>query len=183
MKIITSICVLAIAAVIQSSAYAQDFRTTVPGPLKGKSVTISYDETRKSKPEEGGEINTRKVPFKLILYISAEGNLFNRLLAGRNTKSSDQTRGSKDLAQFADRETVFDGQKMSVSNTFGAGNGSRVIEASFDDSFSKCTATVIITVKGEYARRRLITGRFELLYSASTSDVTCAVADGNALMN
>lgn len=183
MKFSTSICGLAIAAISQNCAYAQDSQAKVPGPLKGKSVTVSYDETRKSKPEEGGEINTRKVPFKLILYVSAEGNLFNRLLAGRDTKSSDQTRGSKDLAQFADRETVFDGQKMSVSNTFGGGNGSRVIEASFDDSFSKCTATVVISVKGEYARRRLITGGFELLYSASTSDVTCAVTDGNALMN
>ena len=183
MKFSTSICALAIAAVSQSSAYAQDSQTSVTSPLKGKSVTISYDETRTSKPEEGGEINTRKVPFKLIIYVSAEGNLFNRLLAGRSTKSSDQTKGSKDLAQFADRETVFDGQKMSVSNSFGGGKGSRVIEASFDDSFSKCTAKVAITVKGEYAKRRLITGGFELLYSASTSDVTCAVADGNALMN
>ena len=183
MKILTSIFVLAIAAVSPGSACAQDYKAKVPDPLKGKSVTISYDETRRSKPEEGGEVNTRKIPFKLILYVTAEGNLFNRLLAGRNTKSSDQTKGSKDLAQFADRETVFDGQKMSVSNTFGAENGSRVIEASFDDSFAKCTATVIISVKGEYARRRLITGGFELLYSASTSDVTCAVADGNALMN
>jgi hypothetical protein len=183
MKIKTLICLFAIAAIPQSCAFAQDSQTKVPSPLKGKSVTISYNETRKSKPEEGGEINTRKVPFKLILYVNAEGNLFNRLIAGRSTKSSDQTKGAKDLTQFADRETVFDKDKMSVTNAFGAGNGSRVVEASFDDSFSKCTATVVITVKGEYVRRRLMTGGFEHLYSASTSDVTCVVVNGNELMN
>jgi hypothetical protein len=183
MKIKTLFCLFAIAGVTPGCAFAQDSQTKVPSELKGKSVTISYNETRKSKPDEGGEISTRKVPFKLILYVNAEGNLFNRLMAGRSAKSSDQTKGAKDLTQFADRETVFDKQKMSVTNTFGAGNGSRVIEASFDDSFSKCTATVVITVQGEYVRRRLMTGGFERLYSATTGDVTCAVVSGNELMN
>ena len=78
---------------------------------------------------------------------------------------------------------MFEKQKMTVSNTFGGGKGSRVIEASFDDAFSKCTATVVVTTQGEYVRRRLMKGGFELLYSASTSDVACAVADGNQLVN
>lgn len=175
-------CLAALATVLPACAFAQGSQTA-PSQLRGKSVTISYNETRKAKPEEGGEIATRTVPFKLILYVSADGNLFNRLLAGRNTKSSDQTKGARDLTQFADRETVFDKQKMTVTNKFGGGNGSRVIEASFDDSFSKCSATVVIAVQGEYVRRRLMTGGFERLYSATTSDITCAVVDGNQLMN
>jgi hypothetical protein len=176
------VCLSAIAAILPISALAQSSQTA-PSQLRGKSVTISYNETKKAKPEDGGEIATRSVPFKLILYVSADGKLFNRLLAGRNTTSSDQTKGAKDLTQFADRETVFDKQKMSVTNKFGAGNGSRVIEATFDDSFSKCSATVVITVQGEYVRRRLMGGGFERLYSATTSDVACAVVDGNQLMN
>jgi hypothetical protein len=183
MKFIVSICLFAIVASCQDRALAQDSQTKAPAQLNGKSVTISYNETRKSSPDEGGEITTRKVPFKLIVYVSGEGNLFNRLLAGRSTKSSDQTKGEKDLTRFADRETVFDKQKMTVANSFGNGKGSRVIEASFDENFANCTATVVTTVKGEYARRRLITGGFERLYSASTSDITCAIGAGNALLN
>ena len=176
------VCLSAIATFLPGAALAQGSQAA-PSQLRGKSVTVGYNETRKARPDEGGEINTRTVPFKLILYVSADGNMFNRLLAGRNTKSSDQTKGAKDLTQFADRATVFDKQKMSVTNSFGNGNGSRVIEAAFDDNFSKCSATVVITVQGEYARRRLMTGGFERLYSATTSDVTCAVIDGNQLMN
>jgi hypothetical protein len=179
----TLVRLFALAFIAPSCALAQGSQTKAPDQLKGKSVTISYNETRKSAPEDGGQIATRTVPFKLILYVSSDGNLFNRLLAGRNTKSSDQTKGEKDLSQFADRETTFDKQKMTVANHFGSRKGSRVIEASFNETFTSCSATAVITVTGEYVRRRLMTGGFERLYSASTSDVTCAVVDGNALLN
>jgi hypothetical protein len=171
---------IAVVAVV-GCANAQESRPKPPSQLNGKSITISYFETRKSKPEDGGEINTRKVPFKLIIYVSSEGNLFNRLLAGRNAKTSDQTKGVRDMTQFADRDTVFDKQKMTVVNTYFGGKGSRTLEATFDETFSKCTATVATKIDGEYVKRRLMTGGFELLYSASASDISCAVVNGNEL--
>ncbi|MDB5580640.1 MAG: hypothetical protein JWR80_5816 [Bradyrhizobium sp.] len=85
------------------------------------------------------------------------------------------------MAQFAGRDTAFDKQKMTVVNTYFGGKGSRTIEASFDETFAKCTATVVTKIEGEYVKRRLMTGGFELLYSASASDISCAVVDGNEL--
>jgi hypothetical protein len=179
MKLYTLICIATVAVV--GCANAQESRPKPPSQLNGKSITVSYLETRKAKPEDGGEINTRKVPFKLIIYVSTEGNLFNRLLAGQNAKTSDQTKGARDMAQLADRETVFDKQKMTVVNTYSARKGSRTIEATFDETFSKCTATVVTKVDGEFVKRRLMQGGFELLYSASASDISCAVVNCNEL--
>lgn len=36
-------------------------------------------------------------------------------------------------------------------------------------------------IDGEYVKRRLMTGGFELLYSASACDIACAVVNGNEL--
>jgi hypothetical protein len=85
------------------------------------------------------------------------------------------------MAKFADRDTMFDKQKMTVINTYSAGKGSRTIEATFDETFSKCTATVTTKIDGEYVKRRLMQGGFELLYSASASDISCVVVNGNEL--
>ncbi len=153
-----------------------------PSQLNGKSVVISYLETARAKPVDGGVIATRKIPFKLIVYASAEGKLFNRLRAGNNAKSSDQTSGARDLSQLADRNTIFDKQKMSTANNYFGGQGSRTIEAVFDETFSNCTATVVTKILGEYAKRRLMSDGFELLYSASASDITCKVVSGNELV-
>ena len=181
MKFHTLICILVVTAVGQSCAHAQEARPKPPSQLNGKSITITYTETRRAKPEEGGEIATRKVPFKLIVYASTEGNLFNRLFAGRSGKSSDQTRGTKDGTQFSERDIVFDKQKMTVSNTFHSGKGLRTIEATFDEAFAKCTASVVTTIQGEYAKRRLITGGHELVYSATASEISCKLVSGNEL--
>ncbi len=91
MKFYTLICMLVAIAFGQTGARAEETAAKPPSQLNGKSIVISYLETRKAKPEEGGEISTRKVPFKVIVYASAEGNLFNRLFAGSSGKSSDQT--------------------------------------------------------------------------------------------
>jgi hypothetical protein len=166
---------------------ASDTDTTKPFPqLVGKSVLITYQEMRKAKREHDGglgKMKERTVPFKVIVYVSKDGNVFNRLLAGRNIKSSDQTRGTKDATQFAKRVLTFDRQKMSLVNTFGHGNGLRDISATFDDKFATCTAAVTIKVEGEYARRRLMKGGFELLYSATADNIACVIVDGNELAN
>jgi hypothetical protein len=159
---------------------------TKPFPqLFGKSVVITYKETRKAKPVHDGKLGNmmvRTVPFKIIIYISKDGNVFNRLLAGRNIKSSDQTRGSQDGTQFAEREATFAEQKMSLVNTFGR-NGVRDISATFDDKFAACTAAVTVKIDGEYTRRRLMKGGFELLYAATNDNIACAIVDGNELAN
>lgn len=165
------------------SAFAEDAQSEMPEQVKGRSIIVSYLETRKAKPEGGAELSTRVVPNKLIVYISADGNIFNRLVVGRKQKSSDQTSGSKDSTQFADRTAIFEKNKLTVANLFGGGKGSRVIEASFNESITKCTATVVVSVKGEFARQRTMNGTIDLLYSAVASDISCAIVEGNELKN
>jgi hypothetical protein len=163
-----------------------------PDPLRGKSIIITYFETRKARPEGGGPVDTRRVPFQMTVYISTEKRAFNRLTPGR-AGNSDQVRAKdskgveKDITGFATRDVVFDGLKMTISNAFGmpskgGGTGKREITATFDDSYAKCTANVATTVQGEYTRRRLIKGGFEELLSATNDSFTCTIRDGNVLI-
>ena len=167
---------------------------SAPDQLRGKSVIISYFETRVARPEGGGKADTRRAPFTLTLYISKEKHAFNRLSPGR-AGNSDQVRGarddkgstaSRDITGFATRDVAFDGLKMTVTNAFGArhigcGTGKREISATFDADYTKCTGNVVTTVEGEYTRRRLMKGGFEELLSATNDGFTCEVRDGNAL--
>jgi hypothetical protein len=165
-----------------------------PERLRGRSIIVNYVETRTSRPEGGGPATARKVHFQLIVYISTEKRAFNRLSPGRSGHS-DQVRGAKDLkgstasrdlSGFATRDVVFDGLKMTVTNTFGGrgqgGTGKREISAVFDESYTKCVANVVTTIDGEYARRRLMTGGFEEVLSAKNDSFACTVHDGNALI-
>jgi hypothetical protein len=162
-----------------------------PEPLRGKSVIIAYNETRTARPDGGGPVETRTVFFRMIIYVSTEKRAFNRLVVGR-AGASDQVRGgkkgaeaSKDVTQFAERNVVFDGLKLTISNKYGApnrgGKGLREISATFDEGYSKCTAEVVTTIDGEFVRRRQMKGGFEELLSAKHHDITCKIEDGNAL--
>jgi hypothetical protein len=162
-----------------------------PDQLRGKSIIITYFETRKARPEGGGRVDTRRVPFQMAVYISTEKRAFNRLTPGK-AGNSDQVRAKdtkgieRDITGFATRDVVFDGLKMTISNAFGmpskgGGTGRREITATFDDNYAKCTGNVVTTVEGEYTRRRLMKGGFEELISATNDGFTCAIRDGNVL--
>jgi hypothetical protein len=162
--------------------------TNAPEALRGKSIIIDYMEIRTARPDGGGPSGTRMVPFQLVVYISSQKRVFNRLSVPAG--SSDQVKGkdakgkaapSKDRTGFAPRTVVFDGPKLSVSNTFGGGKGFRDITATFEDDFTKCTSNVVITIHGEFARQTKMGGGFEELLSAKHERFRCSIQDGNAL--
>ena len=153
---------------------AREGSSKPPQQLVGKSVTIKYDEARTNRPQGGGPVSRQLLPFTLIVYVSKEGNLFNRLDVGSFGKS-DQTRGSRDATAFSERRGSFDGRKMSKS--------SRDIIADFDENFSRCTGRVVTAIDGDFVLQRKITGGFVELLSAKAENVTCKIADGNALAN
>jgi hypothetical protein len=175
----------------ESAAKPNADSADAPEPLRGKSVIIAYNETRTARPDGGGPVESRRVFYRMIIYVSTEKRAFNRLVVGR-AGASDQVRGgkkgaeaSKDVTQFAERDVVFDGLKLSVTNNYGApnrgGKGRRDISATFDENFSECTAEVVTTIDGEFVRRRQMKGGFEELLSAKHHDITCKIEDGNAL--
>lgn len=161
-----------------------------PEQLRGRSIVIDYVETRTARPAGGGRADTRRVPFQLVVYISTENRAFNRFAPNHGRAgSSDQVKGTKDITNYAARNVVFDGPKMTVTNNFGraagakvGGSGKREITATFDENFKNCTANVVVTVEGEFARRRLMKGGFEDLLSAKNDSFECRVQDGNALV-
>ena len=163
--------------------------TNAPEALRGKSIVIDYIEIRTARPDGGGPATTRVVPYQLIVYISSQKRVFNRLNVA-NAASSDQVRGkdakgsstpTQDRIGFAPRTVIFDGPKMSVSNTFDGGKGFRDIMATFDENFTKCTGNVTVTIHGEFARQNKMSGGTEELLAAKHDKITCFVQDGNAL--
>ena len=62
MKFYTLICISVATIIGQSSSYAQESKSKPPSQLNGKSVVITYVETARAKPVDGGVIATRKVP-------------------------------------------------------------------------------------------------------------------------
>jgi hypothetical protein len=177
----------------QDGAKAAADSADAPEQLRGRSVIIGYNETRTARSEGGGPAETRTVFFRMIIYVSTEKRAFNRLVVGR-AGASDQVRAgknakateaSKDVTQFAERDVVFDGLNLKITNNYGApskgGKGRRDISATFDENYAKCTANVVTTIDGEFVRRRQMKGGFEELLSAKHHDITCKLEDGNAL--
>jgi hypothetical protein len=188
------------AAAMLSAAHAQKQKSqpaspaetgadpeNAPEALRGKSIVVNYIEIRTTRPDAQGAATTRAVPYQLIVYISSQKRVFNRLNVA-NAASSDQVRGKDAKGSstptqdgFAPRTVIFDGSKMSVWNTFDGGKGLRDIMATFDETFTKCTGNVTVTIHGEFARQNKISGGTEELLSAKHDKITCFVQDGNAL--
>lgn len=170
----------AIATVLACLAGTVLPAAAAPEQIRGKSVVINWTEQRRERNPAGQE-QTKSVPFVFTVYVSTADRIFNRLSVGRG--ASDQVRGSKDQAGFAPRSVVFSGQRMTATNTFISG-GARQIAATFDGSFSSCSATVVIgRGSGGPIKQRLIGGGVVELLSVNPGAAGCAVSQGNALGN
>ena len=153
-----------------------------PEQLRGKSVVINWTEQRRERNPATGEEQTRSLPFVFTVYVSTADRTFNRLSVGRGG-SSDQVKGSRDQARFAPRAVVFSGQRMTATNTFISG-GARQIAATFDGSFSSCSATVIIGKGGSGpVKQRTISGGVVEVLSVNPGAAGCAISQGNTLGN
>lgn len=152
-----------------------------PEQIRGKSVVINWTEQRRERNPATGQEQTKSVPFVFTAYVSTADRIFNRLSVGRG--SSDQVKGSSDPAKFAPRAVVFSGNRMTATNTFISG-GARQIAATFDGSFSSCSATVIIGKGGGSSmKQRTIAGAVVEVLSVNPGAANCAVSQGNALGN
>jgi hypothetical protein len=152
-----------------------------PEQIRGKSVVINWTEQRRERNPATGQEQTKSVPFVFTTYVSTADRIFNRLSVGRG--SSDQVKGSRDAAKFAPRAVVFSGNRMTATNTFISG-GARQIAATFDASFSSCSATVVIGKgSGGPIKQSLMAGGVVELLSVSPGAANCAVSQGNALGN
>lgn len=153
-----------------------------PEQLRGKSVVINWTEQRRERNPATGQEQTVSLPFVFTAYVSTADRVFNRLAVGR-AGASDQVRGSRDSTGFAARSVAFSAQRMTATNTFRSG-GARQISATFDASFSSCSASVVIGRGGNAPlRQRTIQGSTVEVLSVNAGAAGCAVSQGNALGN
>ena len=151
-----------------------------PAALLGKSVVLTWSETRQQRML--GEQNFRSVhaSHNLGMYVSVAGRVFVRqtIRTGSGVGSGDQVSGSPESHVVPS----FAGRTMTLFSPFRSGGMRRHI-ITFDAAFTACTATVAFAK--EVGRETAITGSvidkrhlFEM-QSISVANVTCAVQDGN----
>ena len=154
-----------------------------PDQLKGKSVTLTWAETRQQR--HVGEPNFYEVTAssKLSIYVSTAGRVFSRLtnsVRGVGSGTNEQVAGERG-GPVPTRTPSFDGQTMTV---IGEGKGGvRRILVDFDASFGSCNAKVAIAFEAGKSAVLFspITKKYVEMKSVSSSGASCAVQSGNVL--
>ena len=154
--------------------------TSPPAALLGKSVVLTWNETRQQRMV--GEQTFRQVnaSHNLGMYVSVAGRVFVRqtIRTGAGAGSGDQVSGSPESGVVPS----FAGRTMTLFSPFRSG-GMRRHVITFDAEFASCGATVAFAK--EAGRETAITGsvikkgQLVEMQSISTTNVTCAVRDGN----
>jgi hypothetical protein len=156
-----------------------------PKELYGKSITVSWNETRSQRDGQSGPFQSVSIPFTLVYYVSSEGRLFVRATAkggsGAGFGSADVAGpgGGNDIR--GGRGIEFNGNRI-VSNSSFNGAAARHTEISFDANFASCTARVVTAIsKGARTAvvRSIATGGNVEFESVSAGPASCSVTAGN----
>jgi hypothetical protein len=169
----------ALVAVLVSAA--ANTAGAAPAGLLGKSVVVSWSETRVQRFV--GEANWRSVnaSHELSVYISSAGRVFSKFSATtrRGTGANEQVSGAG-----GNRVPSFSGNSMTIVQ---AQQGTaRRIAVEFDGGFSSCTASVIRGKEsgaGSGYAKSVITGQRIEIQSASAGSASCSVRAGNVFGN
>lgn len=157
------------------------FSAGAPPQLKGKSIVVTWTETRQQRNEGGTDFRTVIANHKLAIYVSTAGRVFS--------KQTNQTRaGSGSTEQVAGegggpgaRTPLFSGQTMTVIAATQGGARRTVID--FDTSFTSCSAkagTAFEDGKTKVSMSPITHQRVEIK-SVTTSGVSCSLENGNVL--
>ena len=162
-----------------------------PKELYGKSVTVTWSETRDEKYRATGRIQHRTRGGEFILYVSSSGRVFNRLsyayaqgllfdYNGKNAQgkdTSDQIGGQS--GGFENRQVSFQDRSLSVLTPLGG--GARSLTVNFDQTFAGCAATVLTGKEsGSGTVKTQVHGDVGVeIVSMSTSSASCTISAGN----
>jgi hypothetical protein len=158
-------------------------RSKPPAALLGKSVVVSWNETRVQR--RVGEANFRNVQAHHVLsvYVSEKGRVFSRLTntIKVGSGSTDQIAGSGGRSSVPARVPTFSGGMMTIFQPFQAG-GMRHITVNFDGSFGSCSASVShakeVGKKANIAYSP-ITKVYVEFRSITPSGTSCSMRSGN----
>lgn len=157
-----------------------------PKELYGKSVTVSWGETREQKWP--GETNWHQVTRagQLIVYVSSAGRAFNRMTfsgsgpGGRKgSGNSDQVAGAGG-DKYENRALNF--QSRSLSMITPMSGGARSVNITFSEGFAGCSASVLTGKSGTgkiVMRSLLHQGQEFEIRSVQSGAASCSISNGN----
>ena len=153
-----------------------------PKDLYGKSVSITWTETREQRPV--GEEAWRQVAGSqtLNIYVSEAGRVFNNLSYSTRGGSAER---KGEIAGSGTRSHEFNGRSLAVVMPHGVGGATR-ITADFDDGFASCSAQVTRAREAPGTVIRVYSGiikRTNEVKSIQVSGVSCSIRNGNVFAN
>ena len=167
-----------VALTLTAMALPQIARADPPSELLGRSVTVSWQETRMQRPVGETEFHSGTSAHDLITYISSEGRVFTRLTGSASGGSG---KSEQVAEEGGSRVPHFSGATMEIFAPYAAG-GMRQIVVTFEPGFGSCSASVAsLEQAGQTVFRgySLIQKRPVEFHSVSMTGATCSVRTGN----
>ena len=170
-------------ALLFGLALCQTSYAAAPKELYGKSVIVTWMETRDQRKE--GELAWRSVQGSLALkiYISEAGRVFNDLTY--STKGGSADRGGQIADRGGNRALTFNGRSLLILMPHGKGGATR-IGADFDSSYGSCSAQVVRARESEgtiiKSYSQIIKHTVEIR-SITVGGAACSVRSGNVFGN
>ena len=159
--------------------FAPAARAAPPKELYGKSVSVTWTETREQRPE--GEQAWRQVngSATMHLYVSEAGRVFNNISYATRAGNAER---AGEIAGSGSRSINFNGRTLQILFASGSGGATR-ITADFDAGFSSCSAQVTRATEapGTIVRRYSgIIKRYNEVRSTQVGGASCSTRTGNA---
>jgi hypothetical protein len=151
-----------------------------PAQLYGKSVKLSWTESRMERKMGESDFHGKSIGQYVNIYISSTGKIFNRYgaFAGRKSgKQKDEISGQAG----SNRGVTLRGNTLEFFQAFGG--GARHIVATFDSTFSSCTATAAYASAAgggpQFLGHTAISGERLEVKSMSGGGASCSIQEGN----
>lgn len=175
-----SFTLIAALTLLSQVAYAG----SAPKELYGKSIIITWTEHRNQRHEDQANFRDVDVPLSRKIYISTEGHFFGRFSAMSPSGREGAREGfgtSGTSAGGGPREVQFGSRTITLTGA-STGGLARRTTIEFNESFSTCEALIIFAKQAGsdvVIGRNLVTGGLNEIRSATVTNVSCSVHNGN----
>jgi hypothetical protein len=156
-----------------------------PQALYGKSITVSWNETRSQRDGQAGAFRPVSIPYIQTYYISTQGRIFTRSTAkggsGAGFGSVEAVAGNAPKGYVDARNITFKANGMVITTAFGGAG--RHVDVTFDSGFAGCSAHVVTAMQSGAKTavvRSIATGGNVEFESVSAGPASCSIATGNA---
>jgi hypothetical protein len=172
-----------IAVVLFALLLPQASHAAPPKELHGKSVSVTWTETREQRPV--GEQAWRQVVGNqtLNIYVSEAGRVFSKLTY--STRGGSAERKGEIAGAGGQRSINFNGRSLLILMAHGTGGATR-ITGDFDAGFGGCSAQVTRAKESEGGVVRSysdIIKRVNEIRAFQVGNASCSIRSGNVFAN